>query len=826
MARPPLPERERGTGRAHVPVALLLLFFISGALGLVYEVLWLRRFTVLFGATALATAATLSAFFAGVAAGSAFFGARVHRWRRPLVVFGVLEMGTGVGALLVPFVLDLYRALPEPILSGRSSTGVTITGVKLALAFLAVAFPTFCMGGTLPALGAVVRRDPRGLGLPVSALYAANLAGAALGALAVPYALLPRLGAEMGLRASVVSSILVGVLAIAWGERSAAADAAPARAAPTPRAPVPHALLGLGFLSGAFTLALEALWTRMFSLVHESSVHSFALVSAVFLVGLAGGAAAARGALARGASPLRALGAAWALAGLWITVSPRLFYAATAGLQYATSGAHGAAAARLVGLSAALTLPASIALGLALPLLIASLPEQDAGRALGPILAANTVGAIAGPLVATFVIGPALGLWTGLTALGAAVAVAGLSGRGVSARVTWLGAASFAAGFMLLGPRGLTPVHVGPGEHLVSVREGRYGTTAVLDDGRDRWITVNNAYILGGSAASTEERWQAHLPLLLHPAPRRVAFLGLGTAISAGAALLHPVEVIDAVEIVPDVAEAAREDFRSANGGVLDDPRVHVRADDGRSYMTAPRQRFDVVIGDLLVPWRPAEAALYSREHFTAVRQALDEDGLFCQWLPLYQVSREQLVIVLRTFADVFPQATLWRGSFVPDEPVLALVGHRRGAALDVAGIEERAARLASRVDDDSPFLKDPAGPWLFLVGPLRRGAAWLGPDDGRRNTDARPWLELLAPGDRTGFVGAPLLTFLDGIAAEPIAGTPLERLGAPQREWMRTGAALSRASLARDESGERAVLTLLRTLPPRLQSALGVPAE
>jgi spermidine synthase len=304
-----------------------------------------------------------------------------------------------------------------------------------------------------------------------------------------------------------------------------------------------------------------------------------------------------------------------------------------------------------------------------------------------------------------------------------------------------------------------------------------------------------------------------------------VAFVGLGTGITAGAALLHPVERIVALEIVPEVATAAREDFADVNGRVMDDPRVAVVIDDGRNYLAASPQQFDVIVGDLLVPWRPAEAPLYTREHFESVRRALTGEGVFAQWLPLYQLSPEQLAIVLRTFLDVFPRTSLWRGNFIPDEPTLALVGHLGSRPVGVEAIDARVRALAASAEAN-PFLEHPAGMWLFLVGPLRAERPWL--SGARRNRDGEPWIELLSPRSHAGreqpLPGADAFSpLLEEVAREPLEGTPLHGLDEPHRAWRAAGAALARVSRMRGTEGQERILAILRTLPPELQRALDV---
>jgi spermidine synthase len=788
----------------------------------------MRWLTTLFGATTLATTATLSGFFLGLAAGSHTFGRRAARWRRPVRAFGLLEIGVALGALVVPAVLAAYRMAYPSLYSWLAPFPAGFAVVKLLLAVAAVGIPAFCMGGTLPALAEAIASPGRSLGIPVGGLYAMNLLGATAGTLAVPFVLLPRLGLDASYACAIAGSLVIGLTAFFVGPAAAERPLAGGSSSPSSTSAslvspsTSTFAVVLSAVSGLCALALQVLWTRMFALVHENSLYSFAVVVSVFLLGLTGGAALARLALARGLEPRRLLGRAWCAAGLLVVVSPPLFHVMTGGLAFVSTGSWPATLGRLLGLALVTTFPACVTLGMALPLVLdiaSPVGRAPAGPVVGRVVAANTLGAIAGPLLATFVLGPLLGLWWSLVVLGSLLVVAGAV-TGLPRAEAVLGGGALATLVVLLAPAGLPPVRIAPGQRLVSVREGTHGTTAVLADEHDRWITVNNSYVLGGTAASDEERWQAHLPLLLHPAPRRVAFVGMGTGITAGAALLHPVDHIVALEIVPEVVAAARADFADANARLLEDPRVTVVIDDGRNFVASSARGFDVIVGDLLVPWRPGEAALYTQEHFASVRRALSDDGLFCQWLPLYQLSADQLAVVVRTFVEVFPAASLWRGNFVPDAPTLALVGHLGSRPLDTAAIDARLHALAATADAN-PFLKHPAGMWVFFVGPLTAGHSWVA--RAPTNRDGAPWVELWSPRAMAGRDLVAAETFLDEVAAGALEGTPFAGLDETHRGWRATGADLSRAARTRGPDGERRVLAILKTLPPELQRALEV---
>ncbi len=845
------PATDRTGLRRLRSVCLHLAFFVSGAAALIYEVLWMRRFTVLLGATAPATAATLSALFLGIGLGSAIFGIVAARWKRPLVAFGLLEAGIAASALCVEPLLGAVEALltPEAASPGRPAI---LLAVRMAMAMTAILPPAILMGGSLPVLAQAIDRGRLGLGVLGGGLYAVNAFGAAAGAIAVPTVLLPALGASgslwaaMGASLSVAAISFLSVLLGAASRREGAATPGPTAAPASHGQPAPASssrlLLTAAFFSGVVALGLEVLWTRMVALVHENSVYSFATVLAVFLTGIAAGAAVARAMLARGVRPRTIMGAGWIGAGVWVVATPTLFHALTSGLRYA-AGSQGLLRHEMEigGLALATMLPATLLAGTVLPALMEMLGVGHAGsasRALGMLLGANTLGAIVGPVVVLFLVGPALGLWWGLVLCGflqiaaGEVALAGRSGRTkLIWRLSWYAAG--VAVVMLWQPGDFPRVRVELDERLIDLREGPFGTVAVVDKGRDRRLMLNNCYVLGGTASIGEERLQAHIPLLLHPAPGKVAFLGLGTGITASAVLFHPVQEAVAMELVGEVVAAAREHFREANLRVFDDPRVRVAVEDARTGLRGSPGRFDVIVGDLVVPWRRGEAALYTLESFASARRALAPGGIFCQWVPLFQLSRREFDSIAATFLDVFPWSVLWKGDFRAGEAAVALIGLTSGAPLDPNAIDARARLYARHADPANPYLASPAGLWVYLAGPLSPGDPAL--RAAPRSRDDRPIVELESPaaqfsGGREGgsmFIREPLKVYLDALLARPLAGTPLERLDDLHLRWRLAGAEIWRASLlelqGRHAEADAIGLGGLSKLPEELRRALGV---
>lgn len=792
-----------------------ILLFFSGGLALVYEILWMRRFSALFGATAPATAATLASVFLGFTLGSIVLGKLAARFARPLLAYGFAEISAGLGALLVGPILGWYDLLYPGLYRALGSSPVAFTVVKTLLAMASLLLPTFFMGGTVPLLCGALVNSRRGLGIAGEGLYAANTIGATFGALTVPWFWLPLLGVQTSYYICVISSLLLGALACLLGRKvfSASADSMAAdENLPRPEKrwanPLPFwATLLFSSISGVIMFILQVTWGRMFAQVHENSIYSFSVVLAVFLAGLGIAATLVRMLLRRGWSARIIFGFAWICGGLAVFASAYLFYWQTGGLAYLKSNAGWTSyALKLFWLAVPSVLTPTLLAGMAFPALMELAgrgTHNTAGTVLGWLLGINTLGAVVGALLAAFWLPQWLGLWRTLAYAGLTMTIAGDVSltefhRFKLRRVVVI--ILVVCAILLWNPNTLprTRIQQSNGEKLISLQEGSHGIVAVVDRPGSRRMKLENYYILGGTASTGDERMQTHIPLLLHPTPQRVAFLGLGTGIPAGAALLHPVEQITAVELVPEVIIAARDFFQRENLGVLKSPRAEILMEDARNFLLGSGRKFDVIIGDLVVPWRRGEAALYSSEHFRAGRSALRQRGIFCQWLPLFQLSKEEFSIIAATFVDVFPRTTVWRGDFAPDQPTIALIGQTDDAPLEPGIVERRVREL--KPDSANPHLANAAGLWLFQAGFLRREDAEIA--GAKRNNENRPWIELLGPLSHAGssgsgrlFVGRRLESWLNQIRKRPLRGSPLADLQAAQLQWQEAGARIREAT-------------------------------
>jgi spermidine synthase len=835
---------------------LAVLYLLSGAGAVAVETIWMRWLRLLFGATAPAASATLVAFFTGHALGALWAGVRSRAWRRPLVVYGRLELTGLLAAAAVPVLLRLGELAVGPAYDALRGAPAALVAVRLGIAGAATLPAAFCFGATFPAIGAAAVEALVQLGARGSALYAANTLGAAAGTAVATFWLPGALGiggtyavalallGTAGGGALLLASRRPGTDAVEAGEArrlrgGRGRDRSGARVGTTdPGRPVgPRALLALALLSGLCPFALQVLLVGSFAQVLDESSWAFGAVLVVVLLAIAAAGGLVAWSAQRGRpDPRTFLGAALAVAAVSVAGFPALLDRVTGGLGYVGSRGAGLPYVAAVLATVAITAgPALLAGSMVFPLCLVLAGRRGgslgAGAVIGRLAAANTAGALVGALAAPWVLLPRLGPWGAFVALAAPWAGAALLLPDARAPRRAGRCAALALGCTLVAavanPLSVPVTPTAPGERVLAVDPTAAGVVAVVARSGNRLIRVDGHYALGGTAERVHHEREAHLPLLLAPGARRVVYVGSATGISAGGALAHPIDALTLVERVPAVARAGARWFDDANHGVYRDPRTTVVLDDARNFLADTRATFDVVIADLFVPWHAGVGSLYTREHFRAVRRHLTPNGLFCQWLPLYQLSEPELRVILATFLDVFPRAALFRGDFFGRFPIVALVGFT-GEPPPAAAVSEAAEALA-RAGVDDRWVTDPLGPWALYVGPLAPLAPSL--SDVPRNSDDHPRIEQLAAAGHAGgargkvdpIVGLAWARFSEALrAAAHREGDPLwPDLPAAARRASEGGALLQAAGAfyvaGRNDLAARAFTRSAEELPGRL---------
>lgn len=726
--------------RVSLPTSLAW-FFLVGAGALIVETTWMRWLRPVMGATAPAVSACLVAITLGQLLGAVLGGRLSARSANATRVFAIVMLAAAAAALLVEALLISLTPLID---RGSAAVPEARTAVRLAGALGATLPASIAIGTAFPLLVTATSERASELGAHGTKLYAADLFGAALGAGLTAFWLPARLGVRGAYLVGVVGFVVVALFALVV-QRRVPHEVAPVDTGEA-SARLPAGIAVASVISGFGVFAAQLLFHQAFGRVLDQSTFALGAVLVATLVFLALGTSVVS-ALEASVSSTAILVAASGVAAIGFAAFPRLFSVATDGLSIvAGEGATGYVPTAML-LCAITAGPALVGAAAVLPSLFVITGAQaegdgrHAGHLAGKLLAANTIGAVVGALAAPFGLLPTLSLWP--TFLVLALVYAGLSiAAGRRVRYAWAASVVLLSAIALCTPWRVAPLRLAPGDRLVEASTSAQGLVAVIQRGPERLLQTDNHYVLGGTADSVHQERQGHLPLLLHPSPKRVAFFGTATGSSAGAALRHDVERLVTVEIMPGVAEAARTHFGDANARVYDDRRTEVVTDDARSFFRSDESRFDVIVGDLFVPWRSETGALYTRSHFERVKQRLAPGGIYSQWLPLYQLSPSELDTILATFLDVFPDAQVYRGDFYGQYGIVGLVGSGGGVPISTEGVSVRAAALG-RAGVHDRWMIHPDGVPALYVGPLSA----LGPQLKRvpRNTVNRPVIEFAA---------------------------------------------------------------------------------
>ncbi|MGE5303556.1 MAG: fused MFS/spermidine synthase [Alphaproteobacteria bacterium] len=776
-------KRQKGFFR----FSICLCFFLSGAAGLVYEIVWMRMLGLIFGHTVFALTTVLAAFMAGLGLGAYVFGHLIDRRGRPLRIYGFLEAGVGFYAGLIPVFFAAAETIYVWLYRALSISFSTFVVAQFFLAFLILLVPTTLMGASLPVLAKYFVDRAEGLGQKVGDLYAINTFGAVLGAAGAGFFLLPLLGVKATIFLAAAINFVIGawaLLADRWkvDDSTGAARVLPAvkeqeiNIAPLEAPSFVLWLVVAGIaLSGAASMVYEIAWTRALTLIIGSSIYAFSAMLTTFLIGIALGSFVFARIWGRRSVNSALFGWLEVLIGFsalalipafrWMPDVVLLI------LKRTTPTPTGALIAQF-GVSFLTMIVTTTILGATFPCAaqIYARILSGLGRKIGQVYSANTIGCIVGAVIAGFLLVPWVGARSSMMAAAAVNMVTGAAILAVSIRTKPLRYRIVLAVLLLfvvalaLVPRWDPRVMVGgasiytknfvfardpaaafrayaAARQLVFYREGITSTVSVERTDRNTSLRVNGKVDASDGMDMITQLMMGHLPMFLHPNPERALVIGLGSGVTAGAMIQHPVlKALDVVELEPAVMQAAAF-FGHVNRNFLRDPRVHVVFADGRNFILASNKKYDVISSEPSNPWMAGVANLFSLDFYELVRQRLAANGLMVQWMHSYSLFPREFRMILNTFRQVFPHVTVWRtigGDYL-------LVGSLSKVEIDYALLKKRFAasravrddmvklRLESPIDLLTLFYADETALDKFTRGALV-------------NTDDKPLLEFSAP--------------------------------------------------------------------------------
>jgi predicted membrane-bound spermidine synthase len=708
---------------------LYSVFVLSGAAGLIYESIWTRYLGLFVGHDAYAQILVLVIFLGGMAGGAMLVSRRSERMRRPLHGYVAVELAAGCLGLVFHEAFETVTGWAYASLFPWLAGTTLLTAAKWGIAGALILPQSVLLGMTFPLMSAGVLRLTRGEpGRTLSLLYFANSLGAAVGVLVAGFYLVEAAGLPGTLAAAASLNLIVaaGTMLIA-GARPAPAEESPtaqaAGAEPESSGELRGLLLFASFATAVASFIYEIAWNRMLALVLGSATHSFELMLSAFILGLTLGAWWIRSRADRLADPLRALGVLqWVMGALALATLPlyvRSFGWMAAMLSTFAPTDAGYTGFTLAGYAICLTimLPATFCAGMTLPLLTRTLLVHGTGeRAIGAVYGWNTLGSIAGVIAAGLVLMPVLGLHAlvilgALVDMGVGVLLLRRAGTGASGRAgRWLAPTAAAAGLVAavvawggvrfdqaLLSSGVyrTGSLVKPGEREIRFyRDGRTATvTAAAVRGTGQLFLATN----GKADASLSSEWlapcdstrepvplsydaatQALLPLITlayAPAARSAAVIGQGSGMSSHLLLgSETLRSLVTVEIEPQMIVGSRI-FYPANRRAFDDPRSRFVLDDAKSYFASSAQRYDLIMSEPSNPWVSGVSGLFTTEFYGRVKGYLSEDGVFGQWLHVYELDDELVLSVLSAIHQNFRSYEIY---LVPSHDLLVVASNRK----------------------------------------------------------------------------------------------------------------------------------------------------
>lgn len=725
-----------------------------------YQVIWVRLLTRIFGTTTFAVSTLLAAFMAGLGLGSALAWRYLVKVRHPLRWFGVLEIGIGLYALALNAILP---AGEQVFLGIVSQLGLSIHGenfAKVVLSFLVLMPPTTLMGASLPLL---VKRSVSGLstvGLRTGTLYAINTLGAAGGCFVAGFYAIPLWGMESTTQLAATVNSFVGIAALALSfvlaaPKTDSSEDEPESSRTTSRL---RWAIAAFTVSGFAALGLEVVWTRLLTLVFKGYSYSFTAMLTVFLLGIALGSVL----FARPADRSRDLEALLGILQIAIGLSVLGFTALLVFSDDSRALMHYELGYDFAGHTLAKFLIALVVLGVPTFLFGAQFPivsrlatdeAHAAGKRVGLLYAMNVVGSILGALVTGYILIPFAGTQASLRVLALSMIVMGgaLVVKRSELKVFSKRAIVASSAIALVVLVAVTPSDLSmhlhrewlqDNERIEHYEEGASATVMVAGfpgDDTARRILVNGSSASNSSSYGLSvNRVQGSIPFLFDRMPKKVLAACFGTGITFGTLSQFEIEEMDGVDISPEVIRAAAQ-FREENYDVVNNQRVRIHIDDGRNFLLKSREKYDVITMEPMPPALAGVSDMYTREFYELCKDHLTPGGIMSQWVPMYFLTLDDIKMLYRTFGDSFPYVMVFYYNFDS-----FLVGSEKPLHLSPEAFEHRLVSKKLAHDLEAiEFLKPEEMFSAYLMG---REAMLRFAGDAPIVTDDLPLVEFTAP--------------------------------------------------------------------------------
>jgi spermidine synthase len=761
-------EKMQLNSKSLIPL-VFFIFFVSGACALIYEVVWLKMLSLVFGVTALAAATTLASFMAGLGLGSYFFGKQADKSPRPLRFYGLLELGIAAFAFLMPlimrdlnyFYIFLYRDL--------NSSYFWLSFTRLVLSFIILLFPTFLMGGTLPLIVKFVAHSSKELGSRVSQLYFFNTLGGVAGTAATGFFLLYYFGVAEAAYLAGSFNTLIAITAILM-DKSMSRNNTQTISAAAPQDNIEEqdngyssmkrrlVLAAIG-VSGFCSLAYEVLWTRALIYILDNTAHAFTTMLTAFLIGIAAGSIIVSRFLDKAKHQVLIFAAVEAGIAFFAILSIPVFGNLGANLGISGTGIFYPTENQFIwgiirfGRSLSVMLVPTVLMGMSIPLAVRIYTKNffSTGKSVGRVFAVNTAGGVAGSFAGVLLLMPLLGVYRSVIAISLINLFIAL-GLILSVnfkkylnklKMVLISSVPYIAAIAVLLSQGqivfASTVELALPHEVLFYGEGAAATVKVYQDVFGaRTLSIDGFPVAGTTARHLDaQKSLGHFPFLISQVDKPgINIIGFGAGGSSWTATLYKADPIDVVELIPDVIEAA-ELIPEVNHDVMHNPYVDIILNDGRNYVMLSQLKYDIISVDATSPKSAGSGSLYSLEFYESCLDSLSEEGTMVQWLPYHLMTEPDVKMVIRTYQTVFPHTSLW---FSFERNYYLLVGTKTELQLNLEQLQNYFADSAIQEELQPLDINDPYDFLAcFLMG---EESLKLYAGDSRLNTDDHPRLE------------------------------------------------------------------------------------
>ncbi|WP_085993142.1 fused MFS/spermidine synthase [Oceanobacillus senegalensis] len=709
---------------------ILLLSFLSGLSVLVYEIVWQRYLQLIFGSSVYAISTVLACFMVGFALGSWLIGKWTDKTTSSMKVFIYLEIGIGIFGFLSPFLFSQLMELHTLLFQHLEVSQPTKHIIRIVLSFIIIIFPAILMGGTLPPLVKIYHEKKQQIGKDAANVYAINTLGGVIGAFLTGFFLIHIFGLQKTIFLASLSDIVVAVIAFLLYKKGLVQNSPMKKTVKNvkkkQKSIYPKQVISLVLMvyaiSGFSSLSFEVYWTKILTLFFRDSIYDFTIVLSGFLTGIVIGSYICGKFIKKMRNPIFIFASLMIVNGL-ITLLCLFFihqlpyltnYLQSMNALYDKYGDSYWIMSIVIkyGYSFLVMLLPTSLFGAIFPIVsqICVKNQQEIGGKIGYIQTLNTLGSTLGSLLSGFVFISFIGIHQSMILTSILIFSIGLA---LFVYTPWKSnkLKTYVIAISIIGiilvisivpawdKLRMSTSFLEPNQEIEKAldlhyyHEDAFGITSVVEftPWDQKYLVTNRIYTQNTSdlMGLEDHRRLGHIPLLLMENPNDVLIIGLGAGITTSGVSEHNVDSIDVVEISEGVKNAAKY-FSEENKDILNDANINFIIEDGRNYLSTTQKKYDVIISDIIFPMSSGSSSMFSKEYYDFAKKRLSNNGMMVQWLPIHQMSMEEIKIITRTFQTVYPSTSIWYGMLGDSVPVVGLFGQKEKLQINIRMIEQK----------------------------------------------------------------------------------------------------------------------------------------